>query len=63
MTVEKTVKIKLTNEEEQCLKKANEIINEIFNATSNCTHSCEIEFEEGIEDILDEMQSTIRYFI
>lgn len=63
MTVEKTVKVKLTNEEEQCLKKANEIINEMFNTTTNCNYSCKIEFEENIEDILDEMQSTIRYII
>jgi len=61
MTVEKTVRIKLTNEELQTLVKANNIINEIYNNTSDC--SCEIDFEDNVEDVLDEMQSNIRYII
>lgn len=61
MTVEKTVRIKLTNEELQTLVKANNIINEIYNNTSD--YSCEIDFEDNVEDILDEMQSNIRYII
>ena len=61
MTVEKTVRIKLTNEELQTLVKANNIINEICNNTSD--YSCEIDFEDNVEDVLDEMQSNIRYII
>ena len=61
MTVEKTVRIKLTNEELQTLVKANNIINEIYNNTSD--YSCEIDFEDNVEDVLDEMQSNIRYII
>ena len=61
MTVEKTVRIKLTDEEQQILIKANNIINEIYNNTSD--YSCEIDFEDNIEDVLDEMQSNIRYII
>ena len=61
MTVEKIVRIKLTNEELQTLVKANNIINEIYNSTSD--YSCEIDFEDDIEDVLDEMQSNIRYII
>jgi len=61
MTVEKTVRIKLTDEELQTLIKANNIINEIYNNTSD--YSCEIDFEDNVEDVLDEMQSNIRYII
>jgi len=61
MTVEKTVKIKLTNEELQILAKANSIINDIYNNISD--YSCEVEFEDNVEDVLDEMQSNIRYII
>ena len=61
MTVEKTVRIKLTDEEQQILIKANNIINEIYNNTRD--YSCEIDFEDNIEDVLDEMQSNIRYII
>ena len=61
MIVEKTLKVRLSKEEEECLRKANDIINEIYNDVSDL--SCDIEFEDDIENVLDEMQANIRYII
>ena len=61
MYVETSVKVRLMDEEEECLHKALDIINEIYHET--CNYSCEVTFEDDIESVLDEMQSTIRSII
>ncbi len=61
MIVETSVKVRLTDEEEECLQKALNIITDIRSETSN--YSCEIEFEDDIECVLDEMQANIRSII
>lgn len=61
MTVEKTVKVRLTKEELETLKKAYEIIEAIDNET--CDYNCDIEYEDNVDNLLDDMQVTIRTII
>lgn len=58
MTVEEVVKVRLTNEEEEILERANDIVNKIYIET--CSYDCEVEYENGIYGLLDDMQSTIK---
>ncbi len=61
MVVETTVKVKLTKEEKETLKKAYEIINAIDNET--CDYNCDLEYEDEIDYLLDDMQVAIRAII
>ena len=62
MIIDKSAKIILNDDEKECLKKAKDIINRIEAAT--CGFDCyEIEFDDDIDYVLDEIQSTIRSII
>lgn len=61
MIVEKSVKVRLTKEEQECLEEAKRIIDELDMATRNS--DCEVEFEDDVEYLLDEMQATIKYIL
>ena len=61
MVVERTVKVKLTKEEKATLEKAHDIVNEIWNEL--CDSGQEVEFEDNMDDLLDDMQAAIRCFI
>lgn len=59
MIVDKQARIILNDDEKECLKKTKDIVNRIEAAT--CGFDCyEIEFEDDIDYILDEIQSTIK---
>lgn len=61
MVVERTAKVKLTKEEKTTLEKAHDIVNEIWNEL--CDSGQEVEFEDNMDDLLDDMQAAIRCFI
>lgn len=63
MYVEKSIKVKLTQEEQECLEEAKKIIDEIDMSIRNCDCNCEIEYENDIDYLLDEMQATIKHII
>lgn len=59
MFIETVVKVKLNDEEKEALKKIHKLVNDIYDKTD----SDEIEFEDGIADILDDLQTTIKCII
>ena len=63
MYVEKSIKVKLTQEEQECLEEAKKIIDEIDMSIRNCDCDYEIEYENDIDSLLDEMQATIKHII
>lgn len=56
MTVEKTTNVKLTDEEKECLRQANDILREIYNKVCDASdYSSEIELEDDVQDIINDI--------
>lgn len=54
MTVEKTVKVRLSIEEEMTLKKARDILQELDRQLENYDYYC-VDYEDGMEDVINDI--------
>ena len=56
MTIDKILKVRLTDEEKECLTLANAILRQIYyNACDALDYSCEVELEDDVQDIVNDI--------